>query len=259
MVEYLLFTLRAPLQSWGTHAAVGEMRPSADHPGRAAVGGLLAAALGIRREQPEALLKLHQALRLAVRCDAPGARLTDYHTTQTPPTTGKRVFRTRRDELVAQLHRGEVPDTVLSRREYLMGAAFTACLWLDGEAGYTLDEMRDALKRPRLPLYLGRKSCPPGFPLLPWCTRAEDAPAAFRLYDEFVASRLAEGKPWAQERDGRPRDGSARIWSDAPLADNALSLTLTVRDVLLDNRRHFGQRLEYVGTAKEASHVHQQG
>ncbi|MBQ7626711.1 MAG: CRISPR-associated protein Cas5, partial [Rhodocyclaceae bacterium] len=33
MVEYLLFTLRAPLHSWGTHAAVGAMRPSADHPG----------------------------------------------------------------------------------------------------------------------------------------------------------------------------------------------------------------------------------
>lgn len=251
MVEYLLFTLRAPLQSWGTHAAVGEMRPSADHPGRAAVGGLLAAALGIRREQPDALLKLHQALRLAVRCDAPGARLTDYHTTQTPPTTGRRVFRTRRDELVTQLHRGEAPGTILSRREYLIGAAFTACLWLEGEAGHTLDELRDALKRPRLPLYLGRKSCPPGFPLLPWRTQAEDAPAAFRQYDGFMASQIAEGT--------QTRNGAARIWSDAPLADNALSLTLTVRDVLLDSRRHFGQRLEYVGTAGEASHVHQQG
>ncbi|MBQ7626726.1 MAG: hypothetical protein IJS87_06720, partial [Rhodocyclaceae bacterium] len=87
--------------------------------------------------------------------------------------------------------------------------------------------------------------------LLPWRTQAEDAPAAFRQYDGFMASQIAEGT--------QTRNGAARIWSDAPLADNALSLTLTVRDVLLDSRRHFGQRLEYVGTAGEASHVHQQG
>lgn len=258
MEEYLLFTLRAPLQSWGTHAAVGEMRPSADHPGRAAVGGLLAAALGIRRELPDVLLKLHHALRLAVRCDKSGARLTDYHTTQTPPTTGKRVFRTRRDELVAQLRRGEASATVLSRREYLMDAAFTACVWLAGEAGCTLDEMREALKRPRLPLYLGRKSCPPGFPLLPWRTQAEDAPTAFRQYDVFREEALAKEQA-STKKQNQTENMPARIWSDAPFSGEHLSLTRTARDVLLDNRRHFGQRLEYVGTAKEASHVHQQG
>ena len=80
-MDYLLLTLRAPLQSWGTHAAVGELRPSADHPGRSALAGLLAAALGIRRDKPEALLALHQALRLAVRQDAGHGRMTDYHTT----------------------------------------------------------------------------------------------------------------------------------------------------------------------------------
>lgn len=256
-MDSLLLTLRAPLQSWGTHAAVGEMRPSADHPGRAAVVGLLAAALGIRRENPDALLKLHQALRLAVRCDRSGARLTDYHTAQTPSATGKRVFRTRRDELVTQLNRNETPNTVLSRREYLIAAAFTACLWLDGEAGHSLDEMRDALLHPRLPLYLGRKSCPLGFPLLPWRTQAEDILAAFQQYDEFRAETLAKDPQLAREQRRSGVVTPARIWSDQPLPDTLLKLT--VRDVLVDSRRHFGQRLEYVGTAGEASHVHQQG
>ena len=63
-MDYLLLTIRAPLQSWGTHAAVGELRPTADHPGRSAIAGLLEAALGIRRDEPEALLALHQAVRL---------------------------------------------------------------------------------------------------------------------------------------------------------------------------------------------------
>lgn len=256
MGDYLLFTLRAPLQSWGTHAAVGEMRPSADHPGRAAVAGLLAAALGIRRENPDALLKLHQALRLAVRRDRFGGRLTDYHTAQTPPQTGKRVFRTRRDELVAQLGRGVAPNTVLSRREYLMDAAFTACVWLDGAAGHSLDEMRDALKRPRLALYLGRKSCPPGFPLLPWRARADNVPTALREYDAFREEILTKERLFAKERN-RPEDAPARIWSDERL--QSTDLALTVRDVLADSRRHFGQRLEYAGLTGEASHVHQQG
>ena len=250
-MDSLLLTLRAPLQSWGTHAAVGEMRPSADHPGRAAVAGLVAAALGIRRENPDALLKLHQSLRLAVRCDKFGGRLTDYHTAQTPPSTGKRIFRTRRDELVTQLNRNETLNTVLSRREYLIASAFTACLWLEGEAGHSLDEMRDALLHPRLPLYLGRKSCPLGFPLLPWRTQAEDILAAFQQYDEFRAETLAK------EQMRSDVATSARIWSDQPLPDTLLKLT--VRDVLVDSRRHFGQRLEYAGTAGEAGNVHQQG
>ena len=182
----------------------------------------------------------------------PGARLTDYHTAQAPSAAGRRVFLTRRDELVAQLGRGEAPNTVLSRREYLMGAAFTACLWLAGEAGHSLDEMRDALERPRLPLYLGRKSCPPGFPLLPRRIRADNERAALRQYDEFRAERCAEAKLRFQ---APPPD--ARIWSDERLPDTVL--TLTARDVPVDDRRHFGRRLEHVVTAGEAGDVLQQG
>lgn len=251
-MDYLLLTLRAPLQSWGTHAARDELRPSADHPCRSALGGLVAAALGIRREQPEALLKLHQALRLAVRCDQPGARLTDFHTAQAPSATGKRVFRTRRDELVAQLNRNETPNTMLSRREYLMNAAFTACIWLDGEAGHSLDEIQDALQRPHLPLYLGRKSCPLGFPFLPRRIQAENVPTALRLYDDFLAQLGSD-----IEHPYYERQADVRIWSDEELPRTVLKLT--VRDVPMDSRRHFGQRLEYVGTAGEAGDVLQQG
>ncbi|WP_295540003.1 CRISPR-associated protein Cas5, partial [Thiolapillus sp.] len=50
MDDYLVFQLYAPLASWGGQA-VGQERPSDDHPGRSALLGLLAAALGIRREE----------------------------------------------------------------------------------------------------------------------------------------------------------------------------------------------------------------
>lgn len=259
-MDYLLLTIRAPLQSWGTHAAVGELRPSADHPGRSALAGLLAAALGIRRDEPDALVALHQALRLAVRQDACHGRMTDYHTTQSPASTGKRVFRTRRDELVAQLNRNEAPGTILSRREYLLAAAFTACLWLEGDTGRSLDEMAAALKRPLLPLYFGRKSCPPGFPLLPWRVQATDVPEALARYDTFRKETLTS----AGER--HPASIATRIWSDVALDDPAHEMLLTVRDVLDDaRRRQFTQRQEHVSLVpavkpsnREAVHVHQQ-
>ena len=43
-MEALIFQLYGPLASWGA-PAVGETRPSSDHPGRAALLGLLASAL----------------------------------------------------------------------------------------------------------------------------------------------------------------------------------------------------------------------
>jgi CRISPR system Cascade subunit CasD len=49
MMEYLLFRLYGPLASWG-EIAVGESRHTATYPGKSALLGLLAAALGIRRD-----------------------------------------------------------------------------------------------------------------------------------------------------------------------------------------------------------------
>ena len=44
-MEALIFQLYGPLASWGA-PAVGETRPSSDHPGRAALLGLLANRFG---------------------------------------------------------------------------------------------------------------------------------------------------------------------------------------------------------------------
>ncbi|MCR5220681.1 MAG: type I-E CRISPR-associated protein Cas5/CasD [bacterium] len=259
-MEYLFLTLRAPLQSWGTHAAVGERRPTADHPGRSAVVGLLAAALGIRRDQPEKLLALHQGLRLAVREDDGGkGRLLDYHTTQVPPAVRKRVFYTRRDELVSMLGHNDDVGTVLSWREYLITAMFTVALRSVGEdVGATLEDMYEALKRPRLPLYFGRKSCPPGFPLMPFCAQAASLEEAFACYDAFRKELLDKEK--LVMRISQPM----RIWSDTDdFPDRRMALT--VRDVLRDvRRRQFEQRQEYAGflgkrhSGGEEAHVHQQ-
>lgn len=112
MTDFLLFTLYAPLASWGD-IAVGESRGSWDRPSRSAVLGLLGAALGIMREDQAAHEQLQAGYGVAVRADAVGATLSDYHTAQTVAASAVRKARPRtRAELLACADR----ETILSRR-----------------------------------------------------------------------------------------------------------------------------------------------
>ena len=52
MQEFLIFRLYGSMASWGD-IAVGEFRPTFDHPSKSAVIGLIAAAMGIRRDEEE--------------------------------------------------------------------------------------------------------------------------------------------------------------------------------------------------------------
>ena len=102
MRQFLLFQLYGPLSAWGD-VAVGEERPSATHPGRSAILGLLAAAKGIRRHEEEKHLAMENGYGLAVLMESPGIFLRDYHTTQVPPQVAlkKHPAVTRRDEMMA--------------------------------------------------------------------------------------------------------------------------------------------------------------
>ena len=64
------------MAAWGS-TAVGEVRPSAPHPTRSALLGLLAAALGLRRDDDERHEALGRMLRFAVRVDRPAQLLED--------------------------------------------------------------------------------------------------------------------------------------------------------------------------------------
>ena len=163
--------------AWGD-VAVGEQRPSAGHPSKSAVLGVLAAALGIRcnDEAQQQALSAHYAM--AVRVDATGELLRDYHTAQVPPSRRGVRYYTRRDEL-----RSDKLNTILSQRDYRMDASYSIAIWSrNGEPPWSMAEMSSALLRPRFTLYLGRKSCPLALPLQPRLTEAETLRAAF---DEF--------------------------------------------------------------------------
>jgi CRISPR system Cascade subunit CasD len=211
MPAFLTFALVAPMASFGG-IAVGERRSGWDRPARSAVLGLVGACLGLEREDDAAQQALAEGCALALLCHAPGRLLADYHTAQVPSAARGRRLATRAQEL-------EEKDlnTVLSRRDYRVGAWHLGALWPRGAAArWTLEQLAEAMRRPRFVPYLGRKSCPLGLPLAPQIAEAEDAVAA-------LLGRHAAG-PEAHFAFGRRRTALREAMAGA--APERLTVTL---------------------------------
>lgn len=180
MTAYLLFTLAAPIASFGT-VAVGERRPTWDRPSKSQIIGLVAGCLGIERCEEEKHQALVAALGFAVRIDDPGQLATDYHTTQVPPARRNRRFATRAEELSV----GNTDlKTILSRREYRTGSCYTVCLWLKASDPVSLDEIKAAIVSPVFAPFAGRKANALMFPMRPGVVEAGSIDAAFKAFDK---------------------------------------------------------------------------
>lgn len=174
---FLVFQLYGPLAAWGD-VAIGSVRPAADRPSRSGVLGLVAAGLGIPRTDAPRRAAVAASLGVGVRVDAAGVPLVDYHTAQVAAGPAARRAPTRREELDSGPLR-----TVLSSRTYRADARATVVLWVRPGASHTLAEVADALRTPRFPLALGRRSCPPTLPLDPRLVDAASVPEALTAYD----------------------------------------------------------------------------
>ena len=156
----LLLRLAAPLQAWGADSKF-ETRKTGREPTKSGVIGLLAAALGLRRDEREALLRL-TGLRFGVRVEREGQLLVDYHTAKT------------RDE----------KTSYVTYRHYLQDAVFLAGIESTDTA--LLQQLQQALLHPAFPLYLGRR-CPgrqsrillDADPLEPGTAPQRDVPVSF--------------------------------------------------------------------------------
>ena len=206
MSQYLIFQLHGPMASWGADAP-GEVRHSHELPSRSALLGLLAAALGIRRDE-EARLKAfnqHYSFLLCASQDPRWAR--DYHTVQMPKEVRKARYYSRRDELSDP----ELLSALISRRDYYTDAWWMVAIAQTTNAPYSLEQLRDALQRPVFSLYLGRKSHPLGLPLAPLLLEgtAPDvlSDAYYQYRDKFRTLKLPLAKLqsecwWEGEHDG---------------------------------------------------------
>ena len=178
MRELLLFTLYAPIAAMG-EIAVGERRVGAALPARSALLGLIAAALGMERRHEAAHAALDRGYGLAVRIEAEGSLLQDYHTAQVPPAKHGKRWPTRRAELAEPALK-----TILSLREYRADARQTIAVWSKHDPPHSLPAIAEALRRPRFTLYFGRKACPLGLPPAPRIVVAATLADAFARFDE---------------------------------------------------------------------------
>ena len=206
MSQYLVFQLHGPMASWGVDAP-GEVRHSHELPSRSALLGLLAAALGIRRDEEERLsdFNRHYSFLLCASRDPRWAR--DYHTVQMPKEVRKARYFSRREELQDP----ELLSALISRRDYYTDAWWMVGVAITPDAPWTLEQLQKALQHPVFPLYLGRKSHPLGLPLSPILLKG-DAPEilreAYRHYrgkfDKLglPLATLQEACWWEDEHDG---------------------------------------------------------
>lgn len=171
----LLLRLAAPLQSWGSDSKF-ETRKTDREPTKSGVVGLLAAALGLRRDDTEGLARLN-GLRFAVRADQEGSLLVDFHTAKSRDTS------------------------YVTYRHYLQDAVFLAGLESGDEA--LLRELEAALRHPVYPLYLGRRSCPPTLPL---CLGIRQEPAGRPPDGTHAGTKTGnrEAAHRGRRRPGRP-------------------------------------------------------
>ena len=196
-MQFLLFQLYAPLVSWGEIAVGGERR-SSRHPSKSAIVGLVAAALGIKRDEEERLNELAVSLGVAIKLYSAGSLLKDYHTTQVPKKENKVVYHSRRAELSAP---GDKIGTILSRREYRCDAFSVVAVYLKKvNSEFSIGIIEKALRNPVFHLYFGRKSCAPSLPLAPKLVVSSNLKGAFSEYSVVFPTPITEGAPdWLQK------------------------------------------------------------
>ena len=135
-MRYLLWTYYAPLSAHSL-VATGQDITTKSRPTRTGVIGVLASCLGIERTEIADLSALHDGIGVAVRVDAAGARMTDYHTALVPRGDQARGQPSRWHEL--QAGRPEAQETY---RDYVVGGLYTVAHWARAGSKVTLDRSR---------------------------------------------------------------------------------------------------------------------
>ena len=190
----LACVIDAPLQSWGASSRF-QRRETESLPTKSAMVGLLAAALGIDKSDPDEAGQLAPlaALRFSVLRwpkPCPALRLADFHTVgggwhdqwQADKTNLRAKL-----QIPRKAGGGSPFGTVITRRTYLSDARFVP---LFQGARELLDRCSAALEDPVWGVWFGRKACLPASPLAP--VVAADAKAALAALAERLGIEAAD-------------------------------------------------------------------
>lgn len=214
----LLLRLSAPLQSWGTGSKF-DVRDTDYYPSKSGVIGLLAAALGYSRNvAKEALVELSR-LKFGVRIDGRGVLVNDFQVTEIKePEYGKK----RSD--------WKKYNSNISYRKYLSDATFLVGLESDNEE--LIEKLHRAVKNPKFALFLGRRSCPPSFPVALEVSRET-------LYDALYNMEWLLPKTRQEEILRRKKGEYLRIITDA---DNSTEIAKDIPVSFSMSKREYRYR-----------------
>jgi CRISPR system Cascade subunit CasD len=205
MARHLLMRLQGPLMAFGgeTIDNLGVIR---EFPAQSMLTGLIANALGWRREDATAHDRLQARLIFGARLDRRGSRITDFQTAglgkddQGWTTSGQPEGRAGGDGTYKGQH--------LRFRDYHADAAVLIAMRLEpAMEAPTLEHVAQALQHPARPLFLGRKPCLPAAPLFHgWF----DAPNVLAVLQEVPSLTSCGDDARAMWPDGEGELGSAR-------------------------------------------------
>ena len=223
MKRHIIIALDAPMMSFGDHNIDARV-PTARFPTTSQLTGMIGNALGYDRLQAEKLARLQRRIRYAARIERAPAGLgplTDFQTADI--NADDRGWTTRGApegrKGAKSTYRGSAP--AISHREYHADALVSVALRLEpGDESPTLSDIVNALIKPRHPLFIGRKSCPPADRLYQADSYADTALSAllaaplsapderrsvvmWRAGEGADGVRAARAYPFADERNWR--------------------------------------------------------
>ena len=176
----LLVTLKAPLMSFGGAVVDMEHETTLRYPSRAMMTGLIGNALGYRYVDGELLQQLQDNLIMSTWIKSSGDRLIDLQNAH----INKSDKQWTSDRGVASRDGGAYAGPSQRKRSYLQDAELIIALRFVDEY-LDLEYIRDALKYPARPLFIGRKTCLPSARMF---TEIRDSDNTLRaLLDHAVA------------------------------------------------------------------------
>lgn len=190
--QYLILRLEAPMMSFGGVMVDGRGVEMA-LPAKSLLTGLLANALGYRREQAEKLQALQDRLRFVVQIDRNGTPLRDFQTARLG--AADKAWTTRG---IPEGRAGGKPtydSPYIRERDFHADRSCAVALWLEPpEKSPGLDTLAQALQHPARPLFIGRKPCLPSVYLFQGIERAGSPQAALAAHwlDDAADAELFE-------------------------------------------------------------------
>ncbi|HCN74088.1 type I-E CRISPR-associated protein Cas5/CasD [Pseudolactococcus plantarum] len=133
----ILLKLSGPLQSYGNDSHF-ETRQTARYPTKSAIIGMIAASMGLNRNQDQEVQELNE-IDLAVRVDQSGELLRDFHMAHAIKKDGK------------------PKRAYVTNRYYLQDAVFVVAISAND---VLIKEITKALKSPYFQPFMGRRSLP---------------------------------------------------------------------------------------------------